>query len=54
MLFNYYDSDNSGSLDYKEFSQILLDKDTGKSEKTSQQFGQGLGYKSVVNTDANG
>lgn len=23
-LFNYYDADRSGSLDYKEFSQILL------------------------------
>ena len=29
MLFNYYDTDKSGALDYKEFTQILLGNDSG-------------------------
>lgn len=36
MLFNYYDSDGSGSLDYKEFTQILLGKDGNNMERKSQ------------------
>jgi Ca2+-binding EF-hand superfamily protein len=30
-IFNYYDTDRSGSLDYKEFTAILLDKDSGNN-----------------------
>ena len=33
MLFSYYDSDGSGSLDYKEFSAILLGKEGSVMEK---------------------
>lgn len=46
-LFNYYDTDKSGALDYKEFCAILLDKDSTVPEKKNQQLGQGLGYKPV-------
>ena len=46
-LFNYYDTDRSGALDYKEFTAILLDKDSAVPEKKNQQLGQGLGYKPV-------
>ena len=51
MLFNYYDTDGSGALDYKEFTAIIVDNDkTGKPEKKSQQYGQGFGYKTQVQT----
>lgn len=30
MLFNYYDTDKSGSLDYKEFTAILLGKESNQ------------------------
>jgi Ca2+-binding EF-hand superfamily protein len=36
MLFKYYDTDGSGSLDYKEFTAIIVDNDTGKPERKSQ------------------
>jgi len=39
MLFSYYDTDGSGSLDYKEFSAILLGKEGGPMEKKNTQFG---------------
>jgi len=45
MLYDYYDVDGNGSLNYKEFSAILLGKDAPGSERKSQQFGTGLGYK---------
>jgi len=36
-LFNYYDTDGSGSLDYKEFTAIIVDTDkSGKPEKKNQ------------------
>jgi len=34
-LFNYYDSDGSGALDYKEFSSILLGKDSNNMDRKS-------------------
>jgi Ca2+-binding EF-hand superfamily protein len=36
MLFNYYDTDGSGALDYKEFTGILLGNDTQPNERKSQ------------------
>lgn len=36
MLFAYYDTDGSGSLDYKEFTAILLDKEGSTHERKSQ------------------
>lgn len=43
-LFNYFDQDKSGHLDYKEFAQILTNTDASVVKK-SQQFGSGMGYK---------
>jgi Ca2+-binding EF-hand superfamily protein len=34
-LFNYYDTDSSGALDYKEFTQAILCKDSGNMERKS-------------------
>jgi Ca2+-binding EF-hand superfamily protein len=48
MLFQYYDTDGSGALDYKEFSVMITGagKDTsGVMEKKNQQYGSGFGYK---------
>jgi len=47
-LFNYYDSDHSGALDYKEFTQILLDKNGSTMERKNKEIGQGIGYRPVV------
>jgi hypothetical protein len=52
MLFNFYDTDGSGSLDYKEFTAIFLGKDSNQTEKKNQQYGQGIGYKPMTTTDA--
>ena len=35
MLFNYYDTDGSGSLDYKEFTVIITGNDNSKPERKS-------------------
>ena len=52
-MFNYYDTDGSGSLDYKEFTVIITDNDKGgRVEKKNQQFGQGFGYKAQVQAPA--
>ena len=41
MLFNYYDTDGSGSLDYKEFTSIIVDKSTTSSSgsKKANEYG---------------
>ena len=49
-LFTYYDSDRSGALDYKEFTQILLDpKASNTMQRKNQEIGTGVGYKAVIN-----
>lgn len=47
MLFQYYDTDGSGSLDYKEFSSIVCGKDQSTLERKSQQYGSGVGVKAT-------
>jgi len=48
-LFNYYDKDGSGNLDYKEFTAIVLGGQDAPSRK-GQEYGQGVGYKQGVSS----
>ena len=48
-LFQYYDRDSSGALDYKEFAAILTgnlgDPNQDTNERKANQYGQGIGYR---------
>lgn len=39
MLFNYYDTDASGYMDYKEFTAMLLGGESNVNEKKNNQYG---------------
>ena len=53
-IFNHYDLDKSGVLEYKEFCAMLCGGEArSKVEpptKKSEQFGSGLGYKKGVDS----
>ena len=38
-LFAYFDKDGSGTLDYKEFTSILINGETDTMEKKTSQYG---------------